>query len=178
MPRLFTALEVPGDIAFQLSLMRGGLNGARWIEQENYHITLRFIGDIDGPTADEVVYRLGKVTRNALKLRIKGLDVFGGNRPRALFARIEMTNELQELQAEQERIMQRLGLRPEGRKFTPHVTLARLKGTKSHEAAHYLSTRGGFHTPDFQVGRFVLYSSRGSMGGGPYLVEEAYDLAA
>jgi len=88
------------------------------------------------------------------------------------------TPALLELQAEHERLMQRVGLEPEGRKFTPHVTLARLRDVSSHAVAEYLSARGRFHTPTFDVSRFVLFSSRASVGGGPYVVEAEYPLAA
>ena len=54
MPRIFTALEIPRDVALALSMLRGGLPGARWIDAENYHVTLRFIGDVDDTVAHEV----------------------------------------------------------------------------------------------------------------------------
>jgi 2'-5' RNA ligase len=71
-----------------------------------------------------------------------------------------------------------VGLEPEGRKFTPHVTLARLRDSSSRDVADYLSTRGSFAPPPFEVSRFVLFSSRASVGGGPYVVEAEYPLAA
>jgi len=83
-----------------------------------------------------------------------------------------------ELQAEHERLMQRVGLEPEGRKYTPHITLARLRDVSSRAVAEYLATRGAFRSPPFPVSRFVLMSSRASVGGGPYVVEAAYPLAA
>ena len=83
---------------------------------------------------------------------------------------------LAELQAEHERILQRIGLPPEQRKFTPHVTLARLRDASSRDVADYLSIRGAFKTPPFPVTRFVLLSSRASVGGGPYVIEAAYPL--
>jgi 2'-5' RNA ligase len=83
-----------------------------------------------------------------------------------------------ELQAELERLMQRFGFDPEGRKFTPHVTLARLRDTSSQELAEYLSVRGYFPTRTFMASRFVLFSARASVGGGPYIVEAPYALSA
>ena len=74
--------------------------------------------------------------------------------------------------------MQRIGLPPEQRKYTPHVTLARLRGASERDVANYLSLRGGFSTGPFPVDRFVLFSSRNSVGGGPYVVEEDYPLRA
>ena len=178
MPRLFTALEIPSPIAFSLSLLRGGLPGARWIDPQNYHLTLRFIGDIDHPTADEVARALARVDRPRFDLTIEGLDAFGSRKPQAVVACVKSTPALKELQAEQERIIQRIGLEPERRRFKPHVTLARLKSASELDLAAYLALRGAFRTAPFQVGRFVLLSSRSSKGGGPYVVEEAYPLAA
>jgi len=176
MPRIFTGLEIPTDIAQSLSMMRGGLPGARWIDPENYHITLRFIGDVDDSIAHEVASMLGKVKRNAFELKLDGLSSFGGRKPRAVVASIAPTSPLIEVQAEQERLMQRIGLEPEGRKFTPHVTLARLRDSSSRQVADYLAARGYFRASPFRVSRFVLFSSRASVGGGPYVVEASYPL--
>ncbi len=176
MPRLFTALEIPRDAALSLSLLRGGLPGARWIDVENYHLTLRFIGDIDGPTADEVANALDRVRRPAFELMLDGVGQFGGKKPHAVWAGAASSPELNALQAEIERICQRLGLPADPRRFTPHVTLARLKNASPEAVAHYLSARGNFSTAPFRVGRFVLMSSKDSVGGGPYIVEEAWPL--
>lgn len=178
MPRLFTALELPADIVFSLSLLRGGLHGARWIDKENYHVTLRFIGDVDCHTADEIAASLDQISRPSFSIELNGLGSFGSRRPHSIWAGIRMTPDLNDLQAELERRIQRIGLEPERRKFAPHVTLARLRGTSETEVANFLALRGGFRSPPFPVGRFVLLSSRASRGGGPYIVEEAYPLAA
>ena len=178
MPRLFTGLEIPENVMNELSLLRGGLRGARWIEPENYHITLRFIGDIDDAAARDAEDILAEVRRNGFELRIDGLSSFGGRRPRALVALLGPSPAMMELQAEHERLMRRVGLEPEGRKFTPHVTLARLRDTSSMEVADYLSARPMVRSQPFAVSRFVLFSSRASTGGGPYVVEAAYPLAA
>jgi 2'-5' RNA ligase len=178
MPRLFTGLAVPPEIATVLSMQRGGLPGARWVDPENYHITLRFIGDVDDRMAHEVASMLDRVQRRVFSLQIGGLSVFGGRKPRAVVAAVAPSPALVELQAEHERIMQRIGLAPEGRKYTPHVTLARLRDSSSRQVAEYLSIHGLFRTEPFEVGQFVLYSARASVGGGPYIVEAEYPLAA
>jgi 2'-5' RNA ligase len=177
MPRLFTAVEIPSEIGQSIAQLRGGLPGARWIEPENYHLTLRFIGDIDDRLAEEIAHLLSKVKRPAFEIRIEGLDSFGGNRPRTVVAAVPAVAELVELQAEHERIMQRIGLEPE-RKYKPHVTLARLRDTSSRQVAEFLSLKQPFRSPPFTVSRFVLYSSRASVGGGPYVVEAGYPLVA
>jgi 2'-5' RNA ligase len=176
MPRLFTGLEIPKDIADSLSLLRGGLPGARWVDPVNYHVTLRFIGDVDDAVAAEVESLLGRVRRRPFELRVGGLTSFGGKKPRAVVATVAASQALMEAQAEQERMMQRIGLEPEGRKYTPHVTLARLRDTSSRSVADYLSSRGHFQTRSFPISSFVLFSSRASVGGGPYVVEASYPL--
>ncbi|HEX3859095.1 MAG TPA: RNA 2',3'-cyclic phosphodiesterase [Pseudolabrys sp.] len=174
MPRLFTALEIPPEIGQSLSMLRGGLPGARWITPDNYHLTLRFVGDVDDTIAQEVASLLGRVRRGAFDLHFEGLISFGGRKPRAVVAAVAPAQALLEVQAEQERLMQRIGLEPEGRKYTPHVTLARLRESSSREVAEYLSAHGYFRTMPFHISRFVLFSSRNSVGGGPYVVEASY----
>jgi RNA 2',3'-cyclic 3'-phosphodiesterase len=176
MPRLFTGVEIPSEIGQALASLRGGLPGARWIDPGNYHLTLRFIGDVDDVTAHEVADLLGRVKRGGFELHMQGLTSFGGRKPRAVVATVAPIRALLDVQAEQERLMQRIGLEPEGRKFTPHVTLARLRDSSSRQVAEYLAARGLFRTSPFRVSRFVLFSSRASVGGGPYVVEADYPL--
>ena len=176
MPRIFTALEIPREQALSLSLLRGGLPGARWIDVENYHITLRFIGDVNFRTADEVVHWLDRIERPSFRLSLAGTGHFGSKKPHSIWAGVSPSPELFALQADIDRICQRLGLKADPRKFMPHVTLARLRGAKVSDVVDYLAARGNFQTLPFTVGRFVLMSSRDSVGGGPYKVEEAFDL--
>jgi RNA 2',3'-cyclic 3'-phosphodiesterase len=176
MPRLFTALEIPRNAAMSLSLLRGGLPGARWIDVENYHITLRFIGDVDGRTADELVERLDRIDRPEFQIRLDGIGSFGSRKPHSVWAGVTPTPDMFALQGEIERICQRIGLPSDPRKFTPHVTLARLKSSRVDDVVHYLSGRGNFQTSLFTASRFVLLSSRESVGGGPYLTEEIFPL--
>jgi 2'-5' RNA ligase len=176
MPRLFTALEIPRNAALSLSLLRGGLPGARWIDVENYHITLRFIGDVNGRTADEVVNRLDRIDREEFQISLTGIGSFGSKKPHSVWAGVSPSPALNALQGEIERICQRIGLPPDPRRFTPHVTLARLKSSRVDDVVQYLSGRGNFHTMSFTVPRFVLMSSKESVGGGPYLTEEIFPL--
>src|ERR1700744_2170635 len=118
MPRLFTGLEIPADIGQTLSSLRGGLPGARWIDPENYHVTLRFIGDIDGMYANEVSSMLFRVNRKPFEVKLRGLTSFGGKKPRAVVADTDRSKPLIELQAELERMMQRIVLYPAGRTCT------------------------------------------------------------
>ncbi|WP_436643810.1 RNA 2',3'-cyclic phosphodiesterase [Microbaculum sp. FT89] len=176
MPRLFTGLEMPADAVSVLTGLRGGIHGARWIDPENYHLTLRFIGDVDNRTAHSVAEMLDRVRRPVFSIMLDGVGVFGGRKPHSVFASVATSPPLTALQAEQERMMQMLGLPPDQRKFSPHVTVARLRGVSASAVATYIESRGGFHWGPIEIGRFVLFSSRSGQGGGPYVVEEAYPL--
>ncbi len=100
--------------------------------------------------------------------------VFGGNKPHAIIALVEENAELRRLQMAQERICQSVGLAPEGRKFIPHVTLARLRDADPQALRHFIESHALYRSRKFDVERFVLFSSKPSRGGGPYAVEEAY----
>jgi 2'-5' RNA ligase len=178
MPRLFTGIEIPADVGQALASLRGGLPGARWIDPENYHLTLRFIGNVDEIVAHEIASTLERAKRNAFELHMHGVISFGGRKPRAVVAAVAPAQALLDVHAEHERLMQRIGLEPEGRKYIPHVTLARLRESSSRDVADYLAARGFFRTSPFRVSRFVLFSSRASTGGGPYVVEASYPLSA
>lgn len=177
MPRLFTALEIPRDAALSLSLLRGGLPGARWIDVENYHLTLRFFGDVEGHVADEICNALDRVRRPAFQIQLAGVGAFGSKKPHAIYAGVAASPDLNALQAEIDRIARRLGLSADARKFVPHVTLARLKYSSPLDIAAYLSSRGNFSTAPFRVSRFVMMSARSSVGGGPYVIEETWPLS-
>lgn len=175
MPRLFTGLEVPRDIAFRLSLLRGGVSGAKWIEPDDYHLTLSFIGNVDEGTALNTADELSRIAARRLSVRLVGLGSFGGNRPRSIVALAEPTSELVSLQSGNDRALRRAGVEPERRKFTPHVTIARVKGTSAAAVAAFLGERP-IEPLQFTSDRFVLYSARTSLGGGPYVIEAAYPL--
>jgi RNA 2',3'-cyclic 3'-phosphodiesterase len=178
-PRLFTGLAVPPAIADALRAWQGGLPGARWIEPNDFHVTLRFIGDVDATTADDVVEALSEMrVRPALTVTLDGLGIFGGDRPRALYASVVPEAELTDLQAEQERLVRRAGVEPERRKFTPHVTLARLRRDATPEAAAmYLSQAPVFAPLTYTSDRVTLFSARDSTGGGPYVAEAEFPFA-
>jgi RNA 2',3'-cyclic 3'-phosphodiesterase len=176
MPRLFTALELPEAIVGQLALARGGVVGARWLEPEDYHITLRFIGDIDARAARDVAETLGDIRRPKATVRFEALSWFGGDKPRAIVAKVKADPALMDLQAEQERRLRRIGIEPETRKYTPHVTLARLRGVAQTAVADYLADRDALLVEGFTAERFVLFSARDGTGGGPYVIEAAYPL--
>jgi 2'-5' RNA ligase len=178
MPRLFSGFEIPANVSAKLALLRGGLPGARWMEPEDYHVTLRFFGDVNDLTANAIAEELAASARAPLALTVSELGVFGGDRPRAIIARIKPDAALTQIQAEHERIARRQELAPETRKFSPHITLARLRGVAPDAVAAYLAARTYPLALRFEADRFVLYSAKQSVGGGPYLVEAAFPLIA
>jgi 2'-5' RNA ligase len=178
MPRLFTGVELPPDVALDLSIMRGGIEGARWIDPESYHVTLRFVGDIPERMAHDLSDELSRVVAMPpFTISLAGMGVFGSKKPHSLYVKVEESPDLRRLQAMHERVCQSLGLPPEPRKFTPHVTLARLKQADRLQTMHYSHSHNLYRSRPFEVNDFVLFSSRASRGGGPYGREEIYPLA-
>ncbi len=176
MPRLFAGLEIPDPISDRLSDLRKGLRKARWIDPGDHHVTLRFFGDIDNELAGEIADQFAKVRHAPLTLAIDGLDVFGGNKPRALFARIVSNAPLDALQKTIEQKARRAGCDPETRQFRPHITIARIRGVGKEKVAAWLQDFGDFSSKPFVVDRFSLFSAKPSRGGGPYLVEQTFPL--
>src|SRR5258708_38019215 len=115
MPRLFTAIEIPQAIRQHLGLIRAPLSGAKWVEPENMHITLRFAGDIDGRTADEFASLLSGIRARPFPISIQGVGAFGGREPKVLWAGVEAGDELDAFARAHERAARGAGLEPEGR---------------------------------------------------------------
>ncbi len=176
MLRLFTGLELPSDVRDELTGLNQPLPGARWVDDDNLHITLRFAGDIDNRVAADFADALAHIQDDVFELRFKGLGAFGGHDPKILWAGVEPSVKLDALARAHERAARSAGLPPEKRTFKAHVTLARLNYTGPEAVARWLQQNGAFRSRPFVVERFVLLSSRPRVGGGPYAVEEAYPL--
>jgi 2'-5' RNA ligase len=174
--RLFVALALPEDVAQALALLQSGVPGARWSTREQMHLTLRFIGEVDGREATAVDDALSTISAPPFRLILKRVGQFGGRNPSALWAGVEPNDALLHLERKIESALQRAGLPPETRKFTPHVTLARLKGTRRGRVMDYLTDHALFTSPPFEVRTFILYSSQLSPNGSIYRAERAYQL--
>lgn len=174
--RLFTAIAIPDDVARQLMLIQAGVPGARWSTREQLHLTLRFIGEVDGREAAAVDDALTTISAPGFRLILKGIGQFGGRNPSALWAGVETNDALMHLERKIESALQRIGLPAETRKFKPHVTLARLKGTPRGHVIDYLTDHALFACPGFEVGGFILYSSQLTANGSLYRAEKAYRL--
>lgn len=176
MPRLFAGIELPEEIKEHLSDLERPLPGAKWVEHDDLHITLRFAGDIEGRIARDFTDMLGEIEADAFELRLEGLGTFGGNEPRTLWAGVAACPALDALARACDRAARNAGLPPETKPFKGHVTLARLRNVSPDSVAHMLGKIGAFRSEPFAVSEFVLFSSKPKVGGGPYVVEATYPL--
>ena len=180
--RLFVALTLPEAVRERLGALENGLPGARWVPEDNLHLTLRFIGEVDGGVARDIDSCLAEVTMPAFEASFDRLDTFGdGRNLRALWVGVEQPNEpLMRLQAKIEKAIVRAGLEPESRKFTPHVTLARFKRNNGRVPAEkmqaYLTQNARLRVGPVRFEQFTLYSSILHRDGSYYSAEADYPL--
>src|SRR5436305_12787539 len=113
MIRLFVALDLPEDIRARLLALQGGVPGARWSTNEQLHLTLRFIGEVDGNVAHDVDDALAVIREPPFSLELSGVGEFGGKKPRALWAGVKTNDALLHLQRKIETARQRSGHPPE-----------------------------------------------------------------
>jgi RNA 2',3'-cyclic 3'-phosphodiesterase len=178
MIRLFTAIELPESVRTRLMLLQGGVPGARWSPVENLHLTLRFIGEVNEATANDIDDVLAAIRSSAFDLTLKDAGEFGGRDPHALWIGVAPNEALMRLAAKIESALQRMGLEAETRKYTPHVTLARLRDAPISKVREFLGAHGPFDSGPFPVRRFALFSSHPSSNGSLYRVERSYALDA
>ena len=176
MMRLFVALALPDSVAEGLVLLQNGVPGARWSTREQLHLTLRFIGEVDGRDAQAIDDALASIRSPRFTLELKGVGEFGSRNPRALWAGVRDGTPVEHLQRKVESAVQRVGIAPEERRFSPHITLARLKGAPRDRIITFLASHALYASEPFAVNGFILYSSRLSANGSLYRAEHAYRL--
>ncbi|HVU20893.1 MAG TPA: RNA 2',3'-cyclic phosphodiesterase [Rhizomicrobium sp.] len=176
MMRLFVACAIPDAVATSLTMIQSGVPGARWQTREQMHLTMRFIGEVDGRDAASIDDALAAISAPILQLQLKGVGEFGGKNPRALWAGVAANDALMHLQRKIETAMQRIGLHAEPRKFTPHVTLARLRGTPPGVVMDYLVDHALFASAPFEAREFIVYESHLSPNGSIYVPRRHYPL--
>jgi 2'-5' RNA ligase len=176
--RLFVALALPDEVASSLAMIQSGVPGARWQTREQLHMTLRFIGEAGGREQTAIDDALSTIKAGPLRLELKGTGEFGGKNPHTLWAGARSNEALTHLQRKIETALQRVGLDPDPRKFTPHVTIARLRGTPRGRLMDYLHDHALYASPAFDIGAFILYSSVVTSDGSFYRAEKAYPLRA
>ncbi len=176
MARLFIGVDIPSNIASALRPLQAGVRGAKWRTEENCHLTLRFIGEINSSLERDIDIALGQISAPAFTLRLKGVGVFGKRRPRSLWAGIEGEGALMRLAAKIETTLQKIGIEPERRKYSPHVTLTYLSGARPAMVNDYLAAHTGFQSAAFDVTEFILYESFTGKGASHYVKRWTYDL--
>ena len=179
--RLFIAIPIPEPIADRLLSLETDIPGASWRTAEQYHLTLRFIGDVVEPTARDIDLELGRILAKPFEISLAGAGSFGGREPTALWAGVDAPPDLPRLAASCETAIRNAGLPPEprpkeSRKFKPHVTIAYLHDTFDTEVAHFLQDTAGFRTEPFWVDHFCMYSSHATRAGSHYREEAVYPL--
>jgi 2'-5' RNA ligase len=178
MLRLFVALALPTLVKTQLGALAGGIPGARWLPPENYHLTLRFIGEIESWRAEEVDTALAAIRAPRFDLTLAGIGTFEkGGRIQSLYVPAERSEGLSRLQAKVETALQRIGLEPERRRFAPHVTQARTDRADTFKLVSFVQTHALFRLPPVAVEHFTLFSSRLGKESAHYVPEVEYELA-
>jgi 2'-5' RNA ligase len=177
MIRLFVGLSLPSDVRQRLAAMSGGVPGARWEPEENFHLTLRFIGEVEHGQADDVHGELSKLHMPGFEIILSAIDWFGsGDNARVLYVGVDKNEMLQRLQNKVENAVQRAGLPPETRKWRPHVTLARLRDTPPQRLAAFREAYNLFRAGPIPVREFALFSSHPGKGNAVYHEEATYGL--
>lgn len=177
MTRLFVAIDLPGEIKKDLYSICYGVPGAKWVPEEQLHLTLRFIGEVDGGVFTDIKDALEDIRLDAFAMKLKGLGYFPPRKkPRVLWVGVEPKDSVTVLRNRVESRLVKLGLEPEQRKFSPHITIARLKDTPVSKVTRFLEGNGLFATDTFPVSEFHLYSSVLTPKGAIHQLEVSYGL--
>ena len=176
MLRLFVGIGFPPALKLQLSLLRSGVPGAKWVDPGNFHLTLRFIGETDEVVAADIDDALVRLRGRRFTLQLAGTGVFG-DRPRSLWVGVERSPELVALRDKIEQALIRAGLPPEQRKFAPHVTLARLHNPALDQLRGFLAANAQFRADPLPVEGFSLIASFQTKAGSVYEDQAEYPLA-
>lgn len=177
MYRLFVGLDLSDAARDALFALTGGADGARWLDPDSYHLTLAFIGEVDGHVAEDIDASLGRVAEPAFSLTFRGMGTFGsGARMRALWVGVEPNPALDALQARVAGALHRAGVRLERRRFVPHVTLARFREADRVDPGRVLATHSLFRWGPEPVDRFCLFESQRGPDGAHYTVLRDYPL--
>ena len=174
MHRLFVAIRPPEHIRDLLIDAMDARADFRWQDEEQLHVTLRFVGEVDRPIGEDLASALSAVRAPPFSIRVNGVGRFDQRSSGALWAGVEPKEKLVALAAKVERVCLGVGLEPERRAFHPHITLARWKGRRTREVADFLDRSRGLASKPFEVGEFILFESHLSRHGAHYEEVAAY----
>ncbi|MEH6404861.1 MAG: RNA 2',3'-cyclic phosphodiesterase [Sneathiella sp.] len=175
--RLFVALRLPEEIKQEISTLRGGIPEARWISDDNAHITLAFIGDAPNADVMDIGLALSRIKHPEFELHLDSVGVFGNSkRPRVLWTGVSPSDPLSLLQQKVAKTLTNLGIKLEDRKFKPHITLARVHMSPYEKVRQYLSDNALFKTKSITIENFTLFSSHLAHSGAIYTEEMVLDL--
>jgi len=174
--RLFVALSIPEAVAQPLLLLQGGVPGARWQTREQLHVTLRFIGEVEGNDMRAIDDALAGIDAPAFDLQLHGVGQFGNKQPHSLWAGLRPNDMLDHLQRKVDNAIRRVGQPQDAHKFTPHVTLARLRHPDTDRMVDWLKYHALYTSTEFAVDAFHLWSSKLTSDGSIYRIEKSYDL--
>jgi 2'-5' RNA ligase len=177
MHRLFVAIRPPEPIRDLLIDAMDDSPDFRWQDDEQLHLTLRFVGEVDRPVGEDLADALGRIRTDRFELRIAGVGRFEQRNSGALWAGVEPRAPVAALAAKVERACLAVGLEPERRAFHPHVTLARWKGRRTRAVASFLERSRGLVSEPFEVADFILFESRLSRHGAHYEPVATYPLS-
>lgn len=178
MARIFVGLSLPEMIRDHLMLLQGGVPGARWEDRDKLHLTLRFVGDVEGERLHAVAEALERVSAPPLALELAGVGFFPPRgQPRSLWAGVADGTALVELHRKIERALAKTGIEPDTRKFAAHVTLARLHDAPEERVAAFIAHHSLFRSLPFELDHFAMFSSIRSPSGSKYRIERSYPLA-
>jgi 2'-5' RNA ligase len=176
MHRLFVAIRPPEAIRDLLIDAMDDSADFRWQDDEQLHLTLRFIGEVERPLAEDIAAALARIRAPRFDLRIKSVGRFEARNAGALWAGVEPKVPVAALAAKVERVCVNSALEPERRAFHPHITLARWKGRRTREVEDFLQRRQGLASDPFEVREFTLFESRLSRHGAHYEKVASYPL--
>jgi RNA 2',3'-cyclic 3'-phosphodiesterase len=176
MHRLFVAIRPPEEVRDLLIDAMDDSPALRWVGDEQLHLTLRFIGEVERPLANDIVSVLDRLRSPSFELRIKSAGKFEKRSGGALWAGIEPKEPVVALAGKVERALQQAGLEPEHRSFSPHITLARWNGRSSEAVDGFLRRHSNLQSDMFAVDRFILFESKLSRHGPHYEEVAAFPL--
>lgn len=175
MPRLFVAVDIPETVKERLTLMSCGVPGARWVSPDQMHLTLSFIGEVDSETFGNILEVLAEISFEPFLMQLSGVGFFPPRgRPKVLWVGVEPNQTLLQLQQRVDSILRRRCRISAQRKFSAHITLARLKNSPSSKVGNYLSQHALYLSDSFEVNNFSLYSSVLGSRGAKHFLEQHY----